>query len=125
MDEVLQYETYLRERITELRGQRGISEHRLSLELGKSGSYIRSITSGATMPSMKELFNIMAYFEVSPSEFFSGLSGKNTLRVTLGEFFAEGELVPLTGEQRGLLDKWALLTAEQKQLVLNMIDNMK
>lgn len=28
-------------------------------------------------------------------------------------------------EQRGLLDKWALLTAEQKQLVLNMIDNMK
>ena len=45
--------------------------------------------------------------------------------MTLGEFFAEGELVPLTGEQRGLLDKWALLTAEQKQLVLNMIDNMK
>ena len=45
--------------------------------------------------------------------------------MTLGEFFAEGELVPLTKEQRGLLDKWALLTAEQKQLVLNMIDNMK
>ena len=89
MDEVLQYETYLRERITELRGQRGISEHRLSLELGKSGSYIRSITSGATMPPMKELFNIMAYFEVSPSEFFSGLSGKNTLRVTLGEKLRE------------------------------------
>ena len=48
MDEVLQYEQYLRERITELRGQKNVSEHRLSLELGKSGSYIRSITSGAT-----------------------------------------------------------------------------
>lgn len=59
MDETLRYEKYLRERITELREQKGISEHRLSLELGKSGSYIRSITSGATMPSMKELFNIM------------------------------------------------------------------
>ena len=57
MNEVLQYEKYLRERITELRSQKDISEHRLSLELGKSGSYIRSITSGATMPSMKELFN--------------------------------------------------------------------
>ena len=89
MDEVQQYERYLRERITALRSQKGVSEHRLSLELGKSGSYIRSITSGATMPSMKELFNIMAYFEVSPSEFFSGLSGKNTLRMALGEKLRE------------------------------------
>ena len=89
MDEVQQYEQYLRERITALRSQKGVSEHRLSLELGKSGSYIRSITSGATMPSMKELFNIMAYFEVSPSEFFSGLSGKNTLRTALGEKLRE------------------------------------
>ena len=89
MDEVLQYEKYLRERITELRSQKDISEHRLSLELGRSGSYIRSITSGATMPSMKELFNIMAYFEVSPSEFFSGLEEKNILRTALGEKLRE------------------------------------
>ena len=89
MDEILQYEKYLRERITELRSQKGVSEHRLSLELGKSGSYIRSITSGATMPSMKELFNILAYFEVSPSEFFSGLEGNNTLRAALVERLRE------------------------------------
>lgn len=85
MDEVSQYEKYLRDQITKLRSQKGISEHRLSLELGKSGSYIRSITSGATMPSMKELFNIMAYFEVSPPEFFSGLKEKNYLRAALEE----------------------------------------
>lgn len=85
MDEVSQYEKYLRDQITKLRSQKGISEHRLSLELGKSGSYIRSITSGATMPSMKELFNIMAYFEVSPPEFFSGLKEKNSLRAALEE----------------------------------------
>lgn len=85
MGETLHYETYLRERITELRGQKGISEHRLSLELGKSGSYIRSITSGATMPSMKELFNIMEYFDVSPSEFFAGLDDNNTLRGTVNK----------------------------------------
>lgn len=85
MDEVTQYEKYLRDQITKLRSQKGISEHRLSLELGKSGSYIRSITSGATMPSMKELFNIMTYFEVSPPEFFSGLKEKNSLRAALEE----------------------------------------
>lgn len=89
MDEIQTYERYLRDRITELRGQKGISEHRLSLELGKSGSYIRSITSGATLPSMKELFNIMAYFEISPAEFFVGLEGRNTLRVGIYEKMRE------------------------------------
>jgi len=81
--EASQYETYLRKRITELSGQRGISEHRLSLELGKSGSYIRSITSGAALPSVKELFNIMAYFEISPSDFFAGMDENDTPRGTV------------------------------------------
>lgn len=80
MDEILQYEKFVRDRITELREKRGISEHRLSLELGKSGSYIRSITSGATMPSVKELFNIILYFEMSPADFFVGTEWKDTLR---------------------------------------------
>lgn len=66
MDENIRYEQFLRTRITKLREQRNISEHRLSLELGKSGSYIRSITSGLTLPSVRELFNIITYFEISP-----------------------------------------------------------
>lgn len=89
MDDIQQYEKYLRERITELRDRKGISEHRLSLELGKSGSYIRSITSGATMPSMKELFNIMVYFEVSPFEFFIGLKENDSLRAVLSDKLLE------------------------------------
>lgn len=89
MAEEVPQEKYVRERITELRISKGISEHRLSLELGKSGSYIRSITSGTAMPSIKELFNIMAYFEVSPSEFFEGLNGKGTLRAALSEKLRE------------------------------------
>ena len=84
MDEVQGYEIYLRERITELREQHGISEHRLSLELGRSGSYIRSITSGAALPSVRELFNLMAYFEVTPAELFAGAGG-TSLRTVLGE----------------------------------------
>ncbi len=66
-----QYEDFVRARITQLRLERDISEHRMSLELGKSGSYIRSITSGATLPSLRELFNIIAYFDIMPVKFFA------------------------------------------------------
>ena len=74
------YIAFLRSRISELLAQRGVSEHKLSLELGKGGSYIRAITNGLTLPSVKELFNIIAYFEISPAEFFEGLEDKASLR---------------------------------------------
>ena len=61
----------LRARITELRLAKDVSEHRMSLDLDKSGSYIRLITSGASLPSVKELFRIIEYLGVSPAEFFA------------------------------------------------------
>ena len=78
MDENIRYEQFLRTRITKLREQRNISEHRLSLELGKSGSYIRGITSGIALPSVRELFNIIDYFEITPAEFFAPLDDPQT-----------------------------------------------
>ena len=57
------YIEFVRSRITELRVKKDVSEHKMSLDLDKSGSYIRGITSGASMPSVKELFNIIAYFD--------------------------------------------------------------
>lgn len=93
MDDTQRYITYVRERITDLRTQKDVSEHRMSLELGKSGSYIRGITSGAALPSLRELFNIMAYLEVSPSEFFDGLDDPDSLRTTL-----RGRLMELNDE---------------------------
>lgn len=89
MDTTERYEAFLRSRITELVTRRGISEHRLSLELGRSGSYIRAITNGLALPSIKELFNIMVYFEVSPAEFFEGLETDKTLRSQLREKLRE------------------------------------
>lgn len=83
MDNNEQYIAFLRSRISELLAQRGISEHKLSLELGKGGSYIRAITNGLTLPSVKELFNIISYFEISPAEFFEGLEEKGSLRSEL------------------------------------------
>lgn len=89
MDDLLKYEVFLRNRITELREKCNVSEHRMSLELGKSGSYIRSITSGATLPSVRELFNIISYFELSPSEFFAGLEADSSPRFALMEKLRE------------------------------------
>lgn len=72
------YEDFIRTRITELRIAKDVSEHRMSLDLGKSGSYIRGVTSGAALPSLRELFNIMSYFDMTPSEFFAPLENNDT-----------------------------------------------
>lgn len=75
----MQYDEFIRNRITELRMQKDVSEHRMSLDLDKSGSYIRGITSGAALPSLKELFNIITYFNMTPTEFFSPMENSETL----------------------------------------------
>lgn len=85
MGDHLCYEAFLRNRITELCAKNKISEHYLSLALGKSGSYIRSITNGNALPSVRELFNIILYFEMTPSEFFSGLGSDCRARAGLYE----------------------------------------
>lgn len=43
----------------------------MSLKLGRNGSYIRGITNGVALPSLRELFNIIVYFNMTPAEFFS------------------------------------------------------
>ncbi len=79
------YEEFLRNRITELRLRKNVSEHRMSLDLGKSGSYIRGISNGTSMPSLRELFNIFSYLGISPAEFFAPLEAKDTLYARLCE----------------------------------------
>ena len=73
-----QYDDFIRNRITELRILKNISEHKMSLDLDKSGSYIRGITSGAALPSLKELFNIISYFNMTPAEFFAPMDDADT-----------------------------------------------
>ena len=72
------YDEFIRSRITQLRLAKNVSEHRMSLELGKSGSYIRGITSGAALPSIRELFKIISYFDMTPSEFFAPMDDADT-----------------------------------------------
>lgn len=64
-------ENFLKNRLTELRTQKQVSERQMSLDLGHSTSYIRSIASGKALPSMTEFFYICEYLDISPSEFFN------------------------------------------------------
>ncbi|MDY3250940.1 MAG: helix-turn-helix transcriptional regulator [Candidatus Choladocola sp.] len=63
-------EQFIRDRITELRIQKNISEYKMSLDLGHSKSYIQSISSGRAMPSMSEFLYICEYLNISPKDFF-------------------------------------------------------
>ena len=62
---------FIRNRITELRLQKNVSEYKMSYDLGHSKGYVQSITSGRAMPSMSEFLYICEYFEITPEQFFS------------------------------------------------------
>ena len=64
-------EQFIRDRISKLREQKQVSERKKSLDLGHSTSYIRSITSGRSLPSMSEFLYICEYLGVTPMEFFN------------------------------------------------------
>ena len=61
---------YIVKRITELRLKKGVAEHRMSIELGHSRSYMQSISSGRSLPSMGEFLAICEYLGVTPQDFF-------------------------------------------------------
>ena len=46
---------FIRERITQLRLQKGVSEYKMSYDLGHSRGYINNISSGKTLPSILAL----------------------------------------------------------------------
>ena len=61
---------FVRNRISELRTEKGVSEYKMSLDLGHSKSYIQSISSGKALPSFSEFLFICDYLGVTPKEFF-------------------------------------------------------
>ena len=63
-------ENFIRERISELRIRKNVSEYKMSLDLGHSKGYIQGISSGRALPSMSEFLYICKYFEITPKDFF-------------------------------------------------------
>ena len=68
------YEKIVRERITQLRLNKGVSEYQMSYDLGHSRGYIYNISSGKALPPLKEFFAICDYFEITPQQFFDNRS---------------------------------------------------
>ena len=61
---------FIRNRITQLRLQKGVSEYQMSYDLGHSRGYVYNISSGKCLPPMSEFLEICKYFGITPSEFF-------------------------------------------------------
>ena len=63
-------EDFVRERITQLRLKKGVSEYQMSYDLGHSRGYVYNISSGKALPPLKEFLAICEYFEITPQQFF-------------------------------------------------------
>lgn len=61
---------YVRERITALRLEKHVSEYQMSYDLGHSRGYLNNISSGKSLPSMREFLYICNYFGITPEDFF-------------------------------------------------------
>ena len=61
---------YIRDRITELRLKKNVSEYQMSTDLGQNKGYIQAISSGKALPSMAQFLRVCDYFEMTPLQFF-------------------------------------------------------
>ena len=95
-------------RIRELMAERKWSEYRLAIASGLSQSTVANIFNRNTTPSVATLESICAGFGI-----------------TLAQFFAEGEMVEMTEEQREMFSAWSALTKEQKEALQHLISVMK
>jgi len=95
-------------RIKELMQERGWSEYRLAIASGLSQSTVANIFNRNTTPSVATLESIC-----------------NGFGITLAQFFAEGDMVELTEEQKEMFAAWSALTREQKDVLAQLILVMK
>lgn len=95
-------------RIRELMQERGWSEYRLAIASDLSQSTVANIFNRNTTPSVATLESICAGFGI-----------------TLSQFFAEGNMVELSLEQKEMFATWSALTKEQKDVLNQLILVMK
>lgn len=95
-------------RIKELMAERNWSEYRLAIASGLSQSTVANIFNRNTTPSVATLESICVGFGI-----------------TLAQFFAEGDMVELTAEQREMFSAWSSLSKDQKEVLNQLIRVMK
>ncbi len=103
------YEKFLRDRITELRLKKNVSEYQMSLDLGQNRCYIQGISSGKSLPSMRLFFRICSYFDLTPDEFFLPTPNPSVLAqkaATAMEELSDTDILALLGIIRQLREKY-------------------
>ena len=100
-------EEFIRNRITELRLKKGVSEYQMSYDLGHSRGYVYNISSGKALPPLKEFFAICDYFGLTPAQFFDeGTQNPELIQKAVSGMkrLNEADLLMLLGLINRLLD---------------------
>ncbi len=63
-------ESFIKDRVVQLRTQKGVSARDMSLSIGQNKNYINRIENGTTLPSLNGLILICEYFGITLKEFF-------------------------------------------------------
>lgn len=95
-------------RIKELMDERGWTIYELSKRSGLAQTTISNMWKRNTEPTIPSLRQLCDAFGI-----------------TLSQFFAEGDMVELTPEQKVFFMRWAALSAEQKDMLMNLVNSMK
>ena len=99
---------YLVDRIEELIGERGLSRYQLAKLSGIAESSVSNLFNRGSMPTVYTIEKIC-----------------NGLGITLSQFFSKtGEYPDLSKEQKELLDIWAGIKNEDRELALAYLKGM-
>ena len=91
--------------------ERGWSKYKLAQQSGISLSSVSNMFRRGHTPTVATIETICQAFGITMSQFF--------------EIGTEENVVHLTDDQKRMFNKWSTLTDEQKQLIFQLIDNMK
>lgn len=96
---------FIRNRITQLRLQKGVSEYQMGYDLGHSRSYVYNISSGKSLPPLTEFLEICDYFGITPSQFFdTSIDNPALLQTAIKELkkLSDDDLMLIIGNIRRL-----------------------
>lgn len=97
-----------KDRIKELMDERGWTIYELSKRSGLAQTTLSNMWKRNTEPTIPSLRAIC-----------------NGFGITLSQFFAEGDLVELTKDQKALFDRWISYSPKQKEIMLNLLDTIE
>ena len=98
----------IHEKLQRLLDERGWTKYQLARRCGLSDATIANIFRRNTVPSISTLEAICRGYGI-----------------TLSQFFAEGDMVELTAEQKEMFLAWSSLSKDQKEVLNQLIRVMK